>query len=211
MHTHTVAQVWVSIHPIVIFMFHAHCERCFWSLRLLPSRHLLPHNLSYHLAVPAARRLHLPKCRGKIRCVLLLRTLAPWPRTTPPQNQQSVNLPQVGREPELFRLGAHSMPKTAPPSAAAPGTPPASISEALRFQRLLWTIGGDSPWLRRTQRGKPRQVLLTNGLKQHSLEVGKLASTAKSLILRNIQELQCCGLVKLRMLRVLTISLLQHP
>ena len=39
--THTVAQVWVSVHPIVTFMVHAHCERCFCSLRLLPSLHLL--------------------------------------------------------------------------------------------------------------------------------------------------------------------------
>ena len=47
--THIVAQVWVSVHPMVIFMIHAHCERCFWSLRLLHSFHLLPHHLSDHL------------------------------------------------------------------------------------------------------------------------------------------------------------------
>ena len=49
--THTLAQVWVSVHPIVIFMFQAHCERCFWSVRLLLSLHLTLHSLSYHLAV----------------------------------------------------------------------------------------------------------------------------------------------------------------
>ena len=58
---------------------------CFWYLRLLPSSHLLPHHLSYHLTVPAAWQLLLPWCRGQIPCVLPLRTLAPRPRTTPPQ------------------------------------------------------------------------------------------------------------------------------
>ena len=43
--------------PTVIFMIHAGCERCFWSLRLLHSLHLLPHHLSHHLAVPAAWQL----------------------------------------------------------------------------------------------------------------------------------------------------------
>ena len=67
---HTVAQVWVFVHPMVIFMIHACCERCFWSLRLLHSLHLLPHHLLDHPAVPTARNL---------------RTLAPWPRTSLPQ------------------------------------------------------------------------------------------------------------------------------
>ena len=38
----------------------------------------------------------------------------------------------------------------------------------------------------------------------------KLALNAKSLILRNTPEPLCNGLVKVRMLKVLTISLLQH-
>ena len=36
---------------------------------------------SYHPAVPTARHLQLPRCGGRIPCVLPLRT-APWPRTT---------------------------------------------------------------------------------------------------------------------------------
>ena len=44
--THTLAQVWVSVHPIVIFMFHAHRERWFWFLLLLFSLLLLLHPLS---------------------------------------------------------------------------------------------------------------------------------------------------------------------
>ena len=49
MYAHCLAQVWVSVHPMVIFMTHACCERCFWSLRLLHSLHLFPHHLSVTL------------------------------------------------------------------------------------------------------------------------------------------------------------------
>ena len=77
---------------MVIFMIHACCERCFWSLRLPHSFHLLPHQLSDHPAVPTARHLQLPWCRGEIPCVLLLRTLAPWPRTSLPQTTHTVCL-----------------------------------------------------------------------------------------------------------------------
>ena len=87
--THTVwlkpAQVWVSLHPMVISMFHAHCERCFWSFRLLPSLHLLPHH-HLSLAVPAAWHLHLPWWRGYKPPVQLRRGLwHPGRGITPPQ------------------------------------------------------------------------------------------------------------------------------
>ena len=42
--------------------------------------------------------------------------------------------------------------------------------------------------------------MLTNAVNQHNLEVGKIASKTKSLILRNIPEALCLILVKLRML-----------
>ena len=62
--THTVVQVWVFVHPMVTFMFHVCGERCFWSLRLLHSLHLLPYHLSDHPAVPTVRQLQLPYCCG---------------------------------------------------------------------------------------------------------------------------------------------------
>ena len=40
---------------------------------------------------------------------------------------------------------------------------------------------------------KPRQLLLTNSLNQQNLEVGKILSKAKSLMLRNIPETLCYG------------------
>ena len=52
--------------------------------------------------------------------------------------------------------------------------------------------------------------MLTNVLNGQNSEVGKLAARAKSLILRSIPEPLCFGLVKLRMLKVLTSSLPQH-
>ena len=61
------------------------------------------------------------------------------------------------------------------------------------------------------QKKKLRQLFLTDGLNQQNLEGGKLASKAKSLIFRNIPESLCCVLLKLGMLKELTISLLQHP
>ena len=60
------------------------------------------------------------------------------------------------------------------------------------------------------KREKPNKLPLTSGIKRQNLEVGKTASTQKCLILRNIPEPLCCGLVKLRMPKVLTISLLLH-
>ena len=59
--THTVAQVWVFVHTIVILMFHSHGE---WSLRPLHLLYLLPLHLSYLLALLAALHLLLPWCRG---------------------------------------------------------------------------------------------------------------------------------------------------
>ena len=60
------------------------------------------------------------------------------------------------------------------------------------------------------------QLLLTNGVNQHNLEVGKIASKTKSLILRNIPEPLCLRLVKLRMLeriddRITSASSLADP
>ena len=74
----------VRIHPTL----HAHVssrgECCSWSLRHFHSLLLLHHHLSDHLAVPTARHLQLPRCGGQMPCVLPLRTLAPWPRTSLP-------------------------------------------------------------------------------------------------------------------------------
>ena len=57
----------------------------FGSRRLLHSLLLLHHHLSYHFAVLLARQLQLPRCGGQIPCVLPLRSLAPWPRTSLPK------------------------------------------------------------------------------------------------------------------------------
>ena len=75
----------VRIHPTLHAHVSSRFEYCSWSLRLLHSLLLLPHHLSDHPAVPTARHLQLPRCRGQIPCVLPLRTLAPWPRTSLPQ------------------------------------------------------------------------------------------------------------------------------
>ena len=48
------AQVWVSVHTIVILMFHACVVRLFRLLRLILSLHLPSLHLSHHLALPAA-------------------------------------------------------------------------------------------------------------------------------------------------------------
>ena len=75
----------VQNHPTLHAHVSSRCESCSWSLRLLHSLHLFPHHLSDHLAVPTARHLQLPGCGGQTPCTLPLRTLAPWPRITPPQ------------------------------------------------------------------------------------------------------------------------------
>ena len=59
------------------------------------------------------------------------------------------------------------------------------------------------------RREKQRQLLLTGGFNQHFLDVGKYASKVMFFILRNIPEPLYNGLVKLRMPKVLTISLPQ--
>ena len=86
----TARTLWLTLESsfIVIFMFHALCERCFWSLRHLHSLPLYLHHLSDHFAVPTARH-QLPWCRGEIPCVLPVRTLATLPRTFIPQGQKS--------------------------------------------------------------------------------------------------------------------------
>ena len=48
----------------------------------------------------------------------------------------------------------------------------------------------------------PQTELLTDGLNRQNLEVGKLASRAKALILRSVPQPQCYGLVTLRMLNI---------
>ena len=75
-----------------------------------------------------------------------------------------------------------------------------------KVQKLLW----QSLILEGLKRKKQRQFPLASGLNQQNSEVGKLASKAKSLILRNIPEPLCCGLARLRMSKVLTSSLLPH-
>ena len=76
----------------------------------------------------------------------------------------------------------------------------------LEVQKVQW----QSLIMEDRKRENPRQLLLTNGLKQQNSEGGKLVSQAKSLILRIIPEPLCYVLVKLRMLIVLTISSPQH-
>ena len=74
----------VHIHPTS----HAHVSSVVLiavSRRRLHSLHLLPHHLSDHSAVPTAQHRQLPRCGGQTPCVLPLRTLAPWPRTSLPQ------------------------------------------------------------------------------------------------------------------------------
>ena len=101
---------------MVIFMIHAYSERCFWSLRLLHSLHLLPCHLSDHPAVPAARHLQLPWCRGKNTCVLPLRTLAPWPRTILPHNRSS-SVPRSS-----FALHSPGNPRVSCPNVGSSST-----------------------------------------------------------------------------------------
>ena len=62
---------------MVNLMIHACCERCFCSLH--------HHHLSDDPAGPTVPHVQLAWCRGKVPCVLPLRTLAPWPRTSLPQ------------------------------------------------------------------------------------------------------------------------------
>ena len=130
-------------------------------------------------------------------------------------------LPQAGDDPELFQLEEHSVPKAVPKLAAAPSTPPASNSKAplavhtsslpttsLPTEQTAPTVsvpdhGGPT-------REKPNTLLLTTGLHQHHLELGKSASKAKPLNLRDIPEPLCNGLVRLRMPNVLTNSSLLH-
>ena len=76
----------------------------------------------------------------------------------------------------------------------------------LAVQKLQW----ESLLMEDSKRVVQSQLLLNNGHNQQSWEVGKLVSRAECLILHNVPEPLCNGLVKLRMLKVLTISLLQH-
>ena len=76
----------------------------------------------------------------------------------------------------------------------------------LAVQKLQW----ESLIMEDSKRVVQSQLLLNNGHNQQSWEVGKLVSRAECLILHNVPEPLCNGLVKLRMLKVLTISLLQH-
>ena len=56
---------------------------CSDSLRLLHFPLFAHHLLTYHLVLPSARQLHLPRCGGQIPCALsLMRTLALLPSTT---------------------------------------------------------------------------------------------------------------------------------
>ena len=77
----------VRTHPTFTHTFHvsSRCERCFihfFSFLII----------SDHLALPSARQLQLPRCGGQIPCAHLLRTLAPWPRTSLPHSYEKGNL-----------------------------------------------------------------------------------------------------------------------
>ena len=74
------------------FTFIPHCT-CMCHLVVSAHLHslvLLPHHLSDHPAVPTAIHLQLPRCGGQIPCALPLRTLAPWPRTSPSHVKNSM-------------------------------------------------------------------------------------------------------------------------
>ena len=75
--THTLAQVRVFVHSIVILIIHAHGE---WPLRPLLSLHL-----SYLPALLAALHLPLPRCRGKQARALPLGSWVPLTVRTHPQ------------------------------------------------------------------------------------------------------------------------------
>ena len=141
--------------------------------------------------------------------------------------------PQAGRGHEQLQRKEHSVPmrsaqifrydvpKAAPKLAAAPSTPPAgnlkdpptvpntsTPTTTLPTETTAPTV--TIPDYGGHKKKKPNTLLMTSGLNRQNSEVGKSASKAKSLILRNIPEPLCHGLEKLRMRKVLTSSSLQH-
>ena len=79
-----------SLGPHPLIPSHASFACVIWcvvsDLSIRQFHSLLPHHLlSDHPVLPSARQLHLPGCGGQTPCVLPLRTLAPWPRTSLPQ------------------------------------------------------------------------------------------------------------------------------
>ena len=80
----------------------------------------------------------------------------------------------------------------------------------LRYQLVVQKLQWQSLSMEDLRREKQRQLVLTYGLNQRNSEVRKSASKAKSFILRSIPEPLCNGLLKLRMLKLLTSSLPQH-
>ena len=107
------------------------------------------------------------------------------------------------------QIFAYDVPKAAPKLAAAPGAPPGSDSKVpaavpntsistTTLPTATAVLQSHSPIIDDPQRKKPKQ-LLSNDFNRQKFEVGKSASKAESLILRNIPE-------KFRMPEVLTIS-----
>ena len=112
------------------------------SLRLLHSL-LLPHHLfSNHPVLPSARQRHLPGCGGQIPCVLPLRTLAPWPRTSLPHSEKNTPVSSVLR----LKIVAHF---TSPPERRGHTTHSGFGEWSLRF-----AVGrGDLRWCTRLAAG----------------------------------------------------------
>ena len=114
-----------TCHPI--FMVHAHCV--FLGL----PRHLhslpLPHLVSDHPVLPSARQLHLPGRGGRIPCATPLRTLAPWPRTTLPQDTSPTST--------TSRRLMSTTPRNPLSSSGPPVTPTAMTSPSARCSLTL--------------------------------------------------------------------------
>ena len=77
------AHAWLKLR---VCRAHTTCHPHVFCFDFLPLLHFPPsadHLLSYHLVLPPAHQLHLPRCGGQIPCAhSLMRTLAIWPSTT---------------------------------------------------------------------------------------------------------------------------------
>ena len=137
------------------------------------------------------------------------------------RNQQSGHLPQAGSDPELFLQREHTLPNAASKVAAAPSTPPASISKTPVAVHSSFTPTTSLCRLKLpklqcqsvvVEDNKERiRTFFTNGLNQQNSEVGKLASKSEVSHSSSCPQPLCHGWEKLRTLEECTISLLQHP
>ena len=129
------------------------------------------------------------------------------------------HFPKGGGDPALLPQRARSMPKAAQTKTATPSTQPASNSKASlavpnsSVPTASSPIEITAPTITVLDFGGPKQreaehisVYRWPQLAEQSSEFGKSASKTKSLILRSIPEPVCYGLVKLRILKVLTVS-----